>query len=92
MGGVESALFSPGGEAGGPVEVVVCFSIRRIMFLSRASSSSKAMVLCVMTCSRCSKNRSWYFCLIVMVRGEHSVGMERISRYEEGRYLLGIVL
>ena len=73
------------------VEDAECVSINDAMFLSRASSSSKAMVLYVMTCSRCSKNRLWYFCLKVVARG-HSVGTEEISRYEEGRYLLGMVL
>ena len=55
-GGGEDALPVMGG--GGPVEVAECFSIDHKTFLIRASSSSKAMVLCVMTCSRCLKKRS----------------------------------
>ena len=56
-GGASSAQM----VGGGPVEVAECFSIDDAILLSRASLSSKAMMLYVMTCSRCSKNTSWYF-------------------------------
>ena len=48
--------------------VANCFSVCEMMFLNRASSSSRVMVLCVMIWSRCSKKRNWYFCWKLVVR------------------------
>ena len=74
--------------SGDSLTVARCFSVKVRMLLSRAVSNSREMLLWVMTSSRCSKKRVWYFLLKLSRRSELFEGMYREA---EGWYFLGIV-
>ena len=66
-----------------------CLFVRWVSSWSLAFSSSRAMVLCNMTLSKCWKNRTWS-CLLKSSCSSVFVGMT--VREEGGRYCFGIVL